>query len=288
MSETLKIKIDFAEKRQRPAEVFQAMSGYIEAYQALGQVLVNALGDPEDFALQLECVEAGSVASFIKAVPGRLKEWMSSAIIESGFTLADTLSGVESTATEGEVDAIASVLENELTKTDNPHMIHPKIDRKELAFALQKFSEANKKLLPDETVLTSLADTENVTPINTHWRFNANPKNMFLGITTSFNGTDRLYVRAPVNIGKGAWSMVSVTTGSRYNANIIDAKWLDDYQNGLVRAIGPKDVMEAEVSFQLYTPPPGQGKPYISNAKIVKIIDIHRNVGLQHETIPLL
>ena len=189
MSETLKIKIDFAEKRQRPAEVFQAMSGYIEAYQALGQVLVNALGDPEDFELQLECIEAGSVASFIKAVPGRFKEWMSSAIIESGFRLADTLSGVESTATEGEVDAIASVLESELTKSDTPHMIHPKIDRKELAFALQKFSEANKKLQPGETVLTSLADTENVTPINTHWRFTANPKNMFLGITTSHHIT---------------------------------------------------------------------------------------------------
>ncbi|KIY42261.1 hypothetical protein TZ03_03020 [Pseudomonas sp. 10-1B] len=277
MSETLKIRIDFAEKRQRPADVFQAMSCYIEAYQAFGQVIVHALGDTEDFVLQLESVEAGSVASFIRAVPGRVKEWMSSAIIDSGFQLADTLSGVQSTATEGEVDAIASVLENELTKSDNPQMINPKIDRKELAYALQKFSEANKKLLPEESVETSLADTENVTPINTHWRFNANPKNMFLGLTTSFNGVDRLYVRAPVNIGKGAWSMVSVTTGSRYNANISDLKWLDDYQNGMVRPIGPKDVMEAEVSFQLYTPPPGQGKPYISNAKVVRILEIHRS-----------
>ncbi|MEO9240919.1 MULTISPECIES: hypothetical protein [Pseudomonas] len=277
MSETLKIRIDFAEKRQRPADVFQAMSCYIEAYQAFGQVIVHALGDTEDFVLQLESVEAGSVASFIRAVPGRVKEWMSSAIIDSGFQLADTLSGVQSTATEGEVDAIASVLENELTKSDNPQMINPKIDRKELAYALQKFSEANKKLLPEESVETSLADTENVTPINTHWRFNANPKNMFLGLTTSFNGVDRLYVRAPVNIGKGAWSMVSVTTGSRYNANISDLKWLDDYQNGMVRPIGPKDVMEAEVSFQLYTPPPCQGKPYISNAKVVRILEIHRS-----------
>lgn len=277
MSETLKIRIDFAEKRQRPADVFQAMSCYIEAYQAFGQVIVHALGDTEDFVLQLESVEAGSVASFIRAVPGRVKEWMSSAIIDSGFQLADTLSGVQSTATEGEVDAIASVLENELTKSDNPQMINPKIDRKELAYALQKFSEANKKLLPEESVETSLADTENVTPINTHWRFNANPKNMFLGLTTSFNGVDRLYVRAPVNIGKGAWSMVSVTTGSRYNANISDLKWLDDYQNGMVRPIGPKDVMEAEVSFQLYTPPPGQDKPYISNAKVVRILEIHRS-----------
>lgn len=288
MSETLKIRIDFAEERQRPAEVFQAMSCYIEAYQALGQVIVNALGESEDFALQLENVQAGSVASYIKAVPGRFKGWMSSAIIDSGFRLADTLSTVETTATEGEVDTIASELEKELAKSDNPQMIDPKIDRKELAFALQKFSEANKKLLPVESVETSLGDEGTVTPINTHWRFNANPRNMFLGLTTSFNGVDRLYVRAPVNIGKGAWSMVSVTTGSRYNANISDVKWLEDYQNGLVRPIGPKDVMEAEVSFQLYTPPPGQGKPYISNAKIVRVIEIHRNVGLQHETIPLI
>lgn len=287
MHETLKIKIDFAQERQRPAEVFQAMSCYIEAYQALGQVMVSALGCEEDFTFQLEGVQVASIASLLKAAPGRFKEWVESAVYQSGFSLAEKLSTIQSTATEEEVDALASDLEADLATTDTSQIVDPIIDRKAFAHALNKFSEANKKMEPGETVTTSIAGRQNVTPINTHWRFNANPKDMFRGITTKFNGVDRIYVRAPVNFGKGAWPMLSVISGYRYNAKITDAKWLEDYQAGIVLPIGPKDMMEAEVSFELYTPPPGQGKILISDAKIVKVITVHRNVGLQNETAPL-
>lgn len=287
MHETLRIKIDFADERQRPAEVFQAMSSYIEAYQAIGQVLVNSLGGREEFALQLQTVETGSVASLLRAVPGRLSEWLGNALIQSGVDLASTLSGVESTSTEEEVDQLASELETQLAKTGTGQMVDPKIDRQEFAIALNKFSEANKRLLPEEKASASVVETDKVIPINTHWRFNANPSEMFLGTTQVHRGVDKLYVRAPVNIGKGAWSMVSVTTQSRYNARVSHLTWLEDYQGGLIPAIGPKDVMEAEVSFEIYTPPPGKGKPFISNAKIVKVLKIHRDVGLQHETRPL-
>ncbi|MFW3166338.1 hypothetical protein WBQ28_17800 [Pseudomonas syringae pv. syringae] len=287
MHETLKIKINFAKERQRPAEVFQAMSSYIEAYQAIGQVLANSLGGRDEFALQLVNVETGSVASVLKAVPGLLSEWLGNALIQSGVSLAASLSDIESTDTEEEVNKLASELETQLAKSGTCQMADPSIDRHEFAIALSKLSEANKRLIPGESASASIVGTDKVTQINTHWRFNGNPSEMFLGTTEAHHVVDKLYVRAPINIGKGAWSMVSITTHSRYDARISDLAWLENYQGGLIQAIGPKDVMEAEVSLDIHTPPPGKGKPFISNAKIVRVLKIHRDVGLQHETSPL-
>lgn len=116
MHETLKIKIDFLKERQRPAEIFQAMSSYIEAYEAIGQVMVGSLGAHGEFALRLEGVETGSVASVLKAVPGRLKGWFETAVFESSMKLAEELSGLESATTEEEVDQLASGVEAELAK----------------------------------------------------------------------------------------------------------------------------------------------------------------------------
>ncbi|WPN62673.1 hypothetical protein QMK47_24630 [Pseudomonas sp. P9_35] len=287
MQETLRIKIDFARERRRPAEIFQAMSGYIEAYQALGQVIAVSVGAADDFELRLENVETGSIASLLKSVPGRVRTWVEDAVFDAGVKLAGELSEVDSTSTEEEVDLLATKLEAQLSKLNLGQTADPMIDRKALAIALSKFSEANKRLLPEESATATLVEAQSVTSINTHWRFNANPKDMFLGVKDSHVGVDKLYVRAPVNIGKGAWSMLSVSTGSRYNANIFDLAWLEGYQDGLIRPIGPKDVMEAEVAYEIYTPPAGKGKPFISSAKIKRVIDIHRDVGLQHEPRPL-
>ncbi|MDP9785612.1 hypothetical protein [Pseudomonas fluorescens] len=288
MHETLKIKIDFAKERRRPAEVFQAMSSYIDAYQALGQVIAVSVGAADDFELRLEDVETGSIASLLKSVPGRVRSWVEDAVFDAGVKLAGELSEIDSTSTEEDVDILASKLEAQLSKLDLGQTVDPMIDRKALAIALSKFSEANKRLLPEESATATLKEAHCVTPINTHWRFNANPKDMFLGTKESHVGVDKLYVRAPVNIGKGAWAMLSVSTGSRYNANISDLAWLEGYQDGLIKPIGPKDVMEAEIAYEIYTPPAGKGKPFISSAKIKRVLDIHRDVGLQHEPRPLL
>jgi len=288
MHETLKIKIDFAKERHRPAEIFQAMSSYIEAYQALGRVIAMSVGAADDFELRLENVETGSIASLLRSVPGRVRTWVEDAVFDAGVNLAGELSEVDCTSTEEDVDLLATKLEAQLSKLDIGQTVDPMIDRRALAVALSKLSEANKRLLPEESVTATLTEVDCVTPINTHWRFNGNPKDMFLGTKESHVSVDKLYVRAPVNIGKGAWAMLSASTGSRYNANISDLCWLDEYQDGLIKPIGPKDVMEAEVTYEIYTPPAGKGKPFISSAKIKKVIAIHRDVGLQHEPRPLL
>ncbi|MFJ4256595.1 hypothetical protein ACIP01_06510 [Pseudomonas monteilii] len=288
MHETLKIKIDFLKERQRPAEIFQAMSSYIEAYQAIGQVMASSFDTNQEFALRLEDVQTGSIASLLRAVPGRITGWFESAIFDSSMKLAQNLEGVEATTTEEEVDQLASRVEASLAAHYSDQLFDPKIDRKAFAFALNKLSEANKKLLPEEGASATIVESENVTAINTHWRFNGNPKEMFEGTTEITRCVDKLYVRAPVNIGKGAWAMLSVSTNSRYTAKIVDASWLDDYQGGLIPAIGPKDVMEAEVALEIYTPPLGKGRPFVSSAKILKVMRIHRDVGLQHETKPLI
>lgn len=287
MHETLKIKIDFAKNRQHPAEVFQAMSGYIEAYQDICQILVGSCGGKEEFELQLDAVEAGSVASLLKAVPGRLREYCSSVLFKSASALIDDLSSIEVTSTEEDVDILALQLESELAKSGLGEMVSPHIDRQALAHALCKLSEANKKLQAEEKVLTSLSSDNKIIAINTHWRFNANPKEMFLGSTKPHCVVDKLYVKMPVNIGKGVWQLLSASTERSYSARIADLKWLEDYQLGIIQAIGPKDIMEADVAYEIYTPPLGKGKPQIRNAKVTRVVKIHRNVGLQYELGPI-
>lgn len=283
MRETLKIKIDFANERRRPEEVFQAMSDYIEAYQALGQVISKSLNEKTPFLLQLEKVEAGSVASLLKAIPSAISERLETWIFELSMKLADSLSEIDETKTEEDVNDLASKIEGNLEKLDIDQLFCPEIDRKALAHALKKLSDANRKLLPNEKALASTQRNGQVININTHWRFNADPKEMFQGKTETKACTDKLYVRTPVNFGKGTWSVLSSSTDRVYNAKIMDSTWLEQYQSGLIHAIGPKDVMEAELILEIYTPPVGKGKPFITSAKILRVLHIHRDVGLKNE-----
>ncbi len=285
MNESLKIRIDFLRGRQRPEEIFQAMSAYIEGYQALGQVVANSLGEKENIELKLENIETNSIASLLN-LANDTRKWLGDIFFSSSIKLVEELSTTESTETEDEVDAIAQTLESEIAKNLSNQHLDPQIDRKALADALNKISIANKKLMPEETASASLKNQTNIFPINTHWRFNNNPKEMFLGEISRHRTIEFLYVKAPMNIGKGVWQFVRISDGKNYSARILDSAWLESYQSCSIPAIGPKDVMEAEVSFDIHTPPLGKGKPQVRNVKIIKVIRINKNNEHQHELQP--
>lgn len=90
------------------------MSSYIEAYQALGQVIAMSVGAADDFELQLENIETGSIASLLKSVPGRVRTWVEDAVFDAGVQLAGELSEIDSTSTEEDVDLLAAKLEAHL------------------------------------------------------------------------------------------------------------------------------------------------------------------------------
>nr|WP_230089198.1 MULTISPECIES: hypothetical protein [Salmonella] len=280
----LSIKIDYLKDRHNPEEVFEAMALYINAYRDFGQVLSNSIGIKADFNFQLNEIKSGSILSKLSVIPGKIDEILANAFYNSGDELFRELTDIETTDTEEQVETLAVNLETALAKNLPQQIADPNIDRQNLSFALEKFSTANQKIKPNESVIiTSNSDNNQNFKFNTKWRFGGKPREMFLGSTESIELNDKLYVTVSVNEGNSVWSFRSISLDKRLSGRITHKEWLERYQDGLIPAIGPKDIIDAKITFDIYTPPKGKGQPQIRNLKVINISNIQRNNGLQYE-----
>ncbi|EAY5539298.1 hypothetical protein NE43_12180 [Salmonella enterica] len=284
MNPELSIKIDYLKDRHNPAEVFEAMALYINAYRDFGQVLSNSIGIKADFNFQLNEIKSGSILSKLSVIPGKIDEILANAFYNSGDELFRELTDIETTDTEEQVETLAVNLETALAKNLPQQIADPNIDRQNLSFALEKFSTANQKIKPNESVIiTSNSNNNQNFKFNTKWRFGGKPREMFLGSTESRELNDKLYVTVSVNEGNSVWSFRSINLDKRLSGRITHKEWLERYQDGLIPAIGPKDIIDAKITFDIYTPPKGKGQPQIRNLKVINISNIQRNNGLQYE-----
>lgn len=284
MNPELSIKIDYLKDRHNPAEVFEAMALYINAYRDFGQVLSNSIGIKADFNFQLNEIKSGSILSKLSVIPGKIDEILANAFYNSGDELFRELTDIETTDTEEQVETLAVNLETALAKNLPQQIADPNIDRQNLSFALEKFSTANQKIKPNESVIiTSNSNNNQNFKFNTKWRFGGKPRKMFLGSTESRELNDKLYVTVSVNEGNSVWSFRSISLDKRLSGRITHKEWLERYQDGLIPAIGPKDIIDAKITFDIYTPPKGKGQPQIRNLKVINIRNIQRNNGLQYE-----
>ncbi|EBA9308893.1 hypothetical protein HYR04_002719 [Salmonella enterica] len=284
MNPELSIKIDYLKDRHNPEEVFEAMALYINAYHDFGQVLSNSIGIKADFNFQLNEIKSGSILSKLSVIPGKIDEILANAFYNSGDELFRELTDIETTDTEEQVETLAVNLETALAKNLPQQIADPNIDRQNLSFALEKFSTANQKIKPNESVIiTSNSDNNQNFKFNTKWRFGGKPREMFLGSTESIELNDKLYVTVSVNEGNSVWSFRSISLDKRLSGRITHKEWLERYQDGLIPAIGPKDIIDAKITFDIYTPPKGKGQPQIRNLKVINISNIQRNNGLQYE-----
>ncbi|EGB1893329.1 hypothetical protein H6103_003613, partial [Salmonella enterica] len=283
MNPELSIKIDYLKDRHNPEEVFEAMELYINAYRDFGQVLSNSIGIKADFNFQLNEIKSGSILSKLSVIPGKIDEILANAFYNSGDELFRELTDIETTDTEEQVETLAVNLETALAKNLPQQIADPNIDRQNLSFALEKFSTANQKIKPNESVIiTSNSDNNQNFKFNTKWRFGGKPREMFLGSTESIELNDKLYVTVSVNEGNSVWSFRSISLDKRLSGRITHKEWLERYQDGLIPAIGPKDIIDAKITFDIYTPPKGKGQPQIRNLKVINISNIQRNNGLQY------
>lgn len=280
----LSIKLDYLPSRERPAEVFEAMALYIEAYKDFGQVLINSVGIRSDFEFQLNTIEKGSILSKLSALPNRFDS-----VLEGVFyTAASKTLGklTKETSTEAEVESLSVELEEDIVSSMPNQTASPLINRAQLSFALKKFSMANEKMKSGETIsFASDAEETNVYQLDTGWRFTGNPAEMFLGQVEHFEEVEgKFYVLTVVNEGNAVWSFRNAEMDRRMTARITHKDWLDRYQNGLIQPIGPKDLLQAVASYDVYTPPKGKGSPSIRNARITHIKSVIRNkIGYQYE-----
>ncbi|WCN15334.1 hypothetical protein GV054_21145 [Marinomonas mediterranea] len=284
MRPELSIKLEYLQNRNNPAEVFEAMALYINAYRDLGQLLTNSVGLKTDFNFQLNDIEKGSILSKLSAMSTKIDSMLENAFYSSGNSLFQELTTVSEISSENQVEGLAAGLETTLSDKLDREIADPYIDRQNLAHVLNSFSSANQKVQPGENVfLISGNNSKQLCSINTAWRFTGKPKEMFQGKTVSHEHRDKLYVKVSVNEGNSVWSFRSISIDKRFNARIVHKDWLQRYQSGLVPAIGPKDIIEADISYDVYTPPKGKGQPQIRNARIKFVVDVKRNNGHQYE-----
>ncbi|QXB30045.1 hypothetical protein I6L35_02205 [Aeromonas sp. FDAARGOS 1405] len=284
MKTELSIKLDYLKDRSNPAEVFEAMASYINAYQDLGQLLSSSIGLDTDFSFQLNDIEKGSILSKLSVISDKIDNLLEAAFYNSGNELFKELIDEESTESEEQVEQLAAKLESSLAQNIPPQMIDPYIDRQNLSFVLSKFSNANQKIRNGESVTFKNGESNrSECKINTSWRFLGNPREMFQGDTKSHETDDRLYVKISVNEGNSVWSFRSTLLNRSFPARILQKEWLERYQAGLIPAIGPKDIIKARNKYDVYTPTKGHGHPEIRNAKIITIDNIERYSGHQYE-----
>lgn len=281
MISDLDIRLDYLKDRDNPSEVFEAMALYIESYRDIGQVITTAIGENTTFDFKLVEVESGSILSKLKLITDKISGCMEKKMFSAGNSLFLDLIDIEVTESEGDVNSLAIRLEKSIDNSNLDKILSPKIDRKNLANALSKLSSANEKLKKDEKVEVSY--DSNVYAINTGWRFKGNPKEMFNGSLKKVEITDKLQVKISVNDGLSYWTFRSISMDITFKAYITDKSWLSRYQEGLIMPIGPKDVIHAELQYEIHTPFQDASTSSIKNAKITKIINIDKHRGYQYE-----
>jgi hypothetical protein len=280
----LSIKLDYLQDRKNPAEIFDAMSLYINAYRDFGQLMTNSIGIKGDFDFQLNAIESGSILSKLSSLPGKLDAIFEAAFYKSGNSTFEELISIDETETEQQVEELALNIENSLASNIPNQIADPHIDRQNLAHVLKAFSFANEKIKSGESVIfKSSNDSQKECRLNTSWRFTGNPKEMFQGSTESHDSKLKLIAKISVNEGNSVWTFRCERIKQPFSARIIHKEWLEKYQRGLIQPVGPKDIMDAHVSYDIYTPPKGKGEPVIRNAKIKEITEIKRNTVYQHE-----
>ncbi|MGC0878348.1 hypothetical protein WKG84_12660 [Pantoea agglomerans] len=280
----LNIKIEYLKDRSNPSEIFEAMAIYINAYRDFGQILSESLDINVLFDFQLNDIKNGSIITKLSTLPGKLDAFLESAFYKAGNELFLNLVDVDNIKDEEQIEQIAARLENSLADDIPNNIADPHVDRKKLSFSLEKFAIANKKIKPNESVIFSTNNSfVPSVKINTKMRFSCNPNEMFLGKVSNVEVNDKLYVIVSVNEGNSVWTFRSISMNRRFSGRIANKEWLENYQNGLIRPIGPKDLIEVKLTYDLYTPENQENASKIRNVKITEIININRVSGFQYE-----
>lgn len=176
MPPELQIKLKYLENRSNPAEVFEAMALYINAYKDFGQLLTNSVGLKLDFQFQLNDIEKSSILSKLSALPNSIDAMLEKAFYTSGNSLFQILTETNETKSEDQVESIAASVESVLADDLEYKIADPYIDRQNLAYVLKGFSAANEKINPGESVIIiSGHEPGQECSLNTKWRFTGNP-----------------------------------------------------------------------------------------------------------------
>lgn len=287
MADTFGIRIDYKVGRNRPEKIFEAMALYINAYEDLIQLISNTIGCKDEFSFVLDDVEKGSITTYLKKFKGQAIDLVTAKILNEASETTKDLTGISSVESEAEIDEIADNLDERLTESfpDLFTIAHPQVDKKNLAKILKRLADANLNIRSDENVELILdKKTDHPIKVNTNFKFSVNLDDLYIEGKIHQNGvTDKLFVVKPVNDGNSRWDCKSLNMNQRFDAVMMDKRWLEKYQSGLVPAIGPSDIMVAKLNLIIKSKHDNKTRKII-HAEIIEVLNIIENTeGLKNE-----
>lgn len=272
----IEFHLKYNPNRKNPAEVFHAMGNFISTYQEMGQLITQSIGYEADFELEMKEVVHGSILA-------RLMIWVDEWTQPN--SLLRELTG-EFTEKEQVSEVLARekerlIVEATICGHHNKVRLEPYFDEREVAMTMDKWSEANKKLMPDEklTISEEHEDRNNVVPFDPNFRFTGDLKQMYSSLKGRHDGPEVVRVFRPCNLGTAKWEFISEKTGKRYSAEITHKEWLEQYQNNEVNPAA-KDSLLVHSEYDVVSI---DGEDKIRNAQIKQVIDIIRYTGTQNE-----
>lgn len=274
MTPELKIHYEFNKDRSNPAQVFDAMSLYINSYQQLINLLGESMGLSEVPRLTLGDVKEGSIISLLKTA---VKEGIGSALLASAAMTANELQ--EETTSESQIDQLAQTVEQDMSQLLDL-MVQPHIDRRKLIKVLQHCSKANSIIEDGETITIEARSEEfgvRKSAVNTNWRFMGDPHVLFRDEKKNFHIPDKLIAKKPVNIGKDKWGVYSLGLKKAFYATMKHTEWLEQYQAGIIPAVGPNDVLAVSLRYDVLMSGSKADDWKILDAEITEVINVSRN-----------
>lgn len=277
MAQTFGIKIDYKTGRNNPEKIFEAMAIYISAYEDLIQLISNSLGQKENFNFILSDVEKGSLITYLNGFKEKSTDYIASKILDSVGETTRDLTGIIDIKDEKDIDEISAKIDEDLKETfpTQTNLVAPAVDKKALAKILKKLADANLKIRTDESVGIILDHkSKSAVEVNTQMKFSANIDDLYIdGKINKHGQTDRLFIVKPVNDGNSRWDCKSLHMKQRFEASMADKKWLERYQNGLIKPIGPSDIMLAKLNLVIKLSQDNKTSKII-HAEIIEVIDI--------------
>ncbi|KJF83155.1 hypothetical protein C0W92_00055 [Photobacterium angustum] len=270
----LEFHLEYNPNRKNPAEVFHAMGNFISAYQEMGQIIAEAVDSEMIFDVELQEVTHGSILAKLLL---KVEEW----------TRPDDLFR-ELTGEMSQKEQVQHVtnkerirLKKEMHKRGRSNPLDPYISDLDVALVAEKWSEGNKKLMPDEYLKVCNEGTElaEVIPFDPNFRFTGNVKKMFSSDQGHFDGEEIVEVFKPCKKATSKWEVISTRTNKRYCAEICHKKWLEDYLNSEIR-LGGSDYLRVHAEYDVVVE---KGEERIKNAKIKEIKEVITYRGTQNE-----
>ncbi|MBL0666368.1 MULTISPECIES: hypothetical protein [Aeromonas] len=278
MSRTfVEFHLKYNENRKNVGEVFFALGQYISAYEDFGTAIADALDHNLEFRIELSEIKSGSIIlRLIKLFDD----------LTSPNDLINDLTGEV-----GSLESLSKITQKHNRKLEEKvnasgkfkDRVEPTLNELDIALAMEKWSDANRRIEPNEslTITEELNSgvNSNVVHIDTSFRLSKRPKEMFSNFLEKHDGKEIVDVITSCFRGDLNWRLQNTQTKLIYNAHIKDHSWLGEFQNGN-KTINAKDSLLVHSVYELWKI---KGKQTIKNAQIKKVIDIIQCNGEQGE-----